>query len=103
MLSSSQAFAQAKSDVIVVRMLEREKSIRLAISRGDAPVELIEIENGGSDKNFSAGAKGLQQVLAKLYAEGYVVQSSLAGAPLIGFSTQGAQINTLILAKTPKP
>lgn len=102
-LSSMPALAQAKSDVVVVRLLEREHSIRMMIARGDAPVESVEIENGGGDNDLSASAEGLQKVLAKLYAEGYVTQSTLSSGSLAGFSTKGGQINTIILARPMKP
>ena len=84
--------------VVVVRTFESQSSIRVCISRGAATPEIVEFPGGDDERKSASSAVGYQLVIAKLYAQGYVLQSTFAGATY-GSTTS----NTLVFVKATKP
>jgi hypothetical protein len=92
-LSPAQGFA-AEPEVVVVRVHESLSKVELVITRPNGQSETIGFE-GGTKKMAAAGV-GYQQVVTKLYQEGYGLTSTFSTT----FSTQvGLTITTLIFTK----
>jgi hypothetical protein len=96
-LGSSPAWAQAGSPVVVVRIVETVGKVRIAIARGDSKPELVEFDGGFTGKDANQVAVNYQQVMAKLYAEGYVLQGTISGVGDANIS------RSLLFVKAPKP
>ncbi|GAB2779865.1 hypothetical protein GCM10027175_17910 [Hymenobacter latericoloratus] len=95
-LSRAPALA-AEPAVVVVQVVENSMEADIFIARGESTPEHIEIPVGITDKKAAAAAVGYQRVLARLYAEGYVLQGSS------GPRTDGAfRTTTYIFVKAPK-
>lgn len=102
--TSVPALAQAsKPDVVVVRVAERENLIRVSIARGTAAPETLEFENGGSEKTNAAVAAAYQRIIAQLYEQGYVLQSTLSATGNVLMGAFAGTTSTLIFVKAPKP
>lgn len=101
-LATCPAWAQAEPQVIVVRTVETVTKVRLIIARGSGEPEVMEFENGSLDKRAIPAAVGYQRVIATLYAQGYVLQSTVGGSGKGGMDNT-ATYSTLIFVKAPKP
>jgi len=103
-LGSSPVWAGADDPtVVVVRVIERYNSARLVIDRGSGTPEIIELENGGSEKDASAVAAAYQRAIAKLYAQGYVLQATLSNTSIVPVGLSGGNASTMVFVKAPKP
>jgi hypothetical protein len=90
-LASQPVMAQtAGAEVIVVRVYDAGGNVELAISRGKGQVEMIKFSSGVRDKHLQEAAEGYQQVLAKLYQEGYSLKSTF---------TTAENLSTLVFVK----
>jgi hypothetical protein len=72
----------AEPDVIVVKVLESRLATRIVIARSWGIPEELEITPGltGSEETVALDvAKKMQQVLAKLYVQGYTIASTFSG------------------------
>jgi hypothetical protein len=79
---ASQPVQAGEPDIVVVKVLESRLATRIIIARSWGIPEEIEITPGFTGNEVTVGvetAKKLQQALTKLYAQGYVIKSSLAG------------------------
>lgn len=97
-LSSSPVLAQTEPEIAVVRVVESVSKVRISIARGSAAPEYVEFDGGLSSKDAPQVAVSYQRVMAKLYAEGYVLQGSIG-------SYEGEAFNSraLLFVKAPKP
>jgi hypothetical protein len=84
--------------VVVVRVSERSGGIYIAISKGEGPAETVQFDNGANEKYLTRAADGYQKVIAKLYAQGYVLQSTVQG-----YQEDTKSYSTLVFVKAPKP
>ena len=93
---------RADDAVVVVRIVESRGSVDLYIARGAAEAEHVAFDAGFRDKAAGQTAVRYQQELAKLYAQGYVLQSTLSdhGRKDADFSQS---VSTLIFVKASKP
>jgi hypothetical protein len=91
-LGSSPVFAVVAEDpsVVLVRAWETGLKPTITIVRGGSAPEVTKVKNG----DFLVA---YQQVIANLYAQGYVLQSS------IGTSDGPIGVSTLIFVKPAKP
>ena len=74
--------AQAQTsgpDIVVVKVAEYQNNTQLVIAHGEGKSEVLEFEGGGGPNAITQSAKRVQQVLAKLYAQGYVLKSTFSG------------------------
>ncbi|MBO3273211.1 hypothetical protein [Hymenobacter defluvii] len=101
-LGSAPVQAAEDPALVVVRIVESRGSVNLYIARGAAEAEHIEFDTGFRDKAAGQTAVSYQRELAKLYAQGYVLQSTLSnhGRTDPEFSQT---VSTLIFVKAPKP
>jgi hypothetical protein len=102
-LSSAPVRAQDGPAVVVVRVLERPDKVRLTLARGGDKVEVLEFSGEVSAQGAETAAREYQRVLARLYEEGYVLQSTVPGSP--GNSVSNAAITastTLVFVRRPK-
>lgn len=91
-LASQPAMAQTGGpDVVVVRVLEFSRKLQFSIARGQQQPEELTFELSKEAKASS----GYQIVLAKLYAQGYVMQAVVPGLN----NGSGYVESTLILTK----
>lgn len=97
LLGSALAWAQVESPVIVVRVIETPYKVHIAIARGEAKPELIEFDGGYLLKDTGRVADLYQRVVGKLYAEGYVLQGTIAA------SGEGSLNRSLLFVKAPQP
>lgn len=82
-------------DLVVVRVTETSRMLRFSIGRGQQPEE-VEVKLGKEVK----AAPSYHTVLAKYYAQGYVVQAVIPG---LNSSTNWTE-STLLLGKpAPRP
>ncbi|TGE04776.1 hypothetical protein [Hymenobacter fodinae] len=99
-LSSSPVMAVVGDPaVVVVRVSEHAGGISIAISKGAGPAEMARFDNGDNDKYLTRAADGYQKVIANLYAQGYVLQSTVQGYQDPSIKSY----STLIFIKAPKP
>jgi hypothetical protein len=88
-LASQPVMAQtAGPDVVVVQAYFPVGTGRVVISRGPGKTEELEFKNGFRQ---SAAAESYQQVIAKLYQEGYSIKASFGSGTTI--------LSTLIFVK----
>jgi len=79
---ASQPVQASEPDIVVVKVLESRLATRIIIARSWGFPEEVEVTAGftGNETTVSVEtAKKLQQTLTKLYEQGYVIKSSLAG------------------------
>jgi hypothetical protein len=85
-----------RPDLVVVRVIENPRTLRFSIARGRQQPEEVEVKLGKEVK----AAPSYHTVLAKYYAQGYVVQAVIPG---LNSSTNWTE-STLILGKpAPRP
>ncbi|RPD45829.1 hypothetical protein DNI29_16905 [Hymenobacter sediminis] len=84
--------------VVVVRIFESRAILEFTVVRGTGQPEYYKFESGISTKDMAAAGTGYQEVLSKLYAQGYVLQQSLEG-----MQSESWKLHTLIFIKAPKP
>lgn len=75
--------AQAQAgppDLVVVRIYEGDVKIHVSITRGQNTSEVLEFDNGTSDKNLTRSGQGYYQLFQRFYQEGYVLQSTFSAA-----------------------
>jgi hypothetical protein len=93
-LLAEPALARASEpEVVIVKVLESRLATRIVIARSWGFPEEVEITSGltGNEATVEVeAAKKMQQVLAKLYEQGYSIKSTFSGA-------RGA--STLVLIK----
>jgi hypothetical protein len=93
------AWAQAASaDIVIVRLNDSAGNVRLVVERGTEKPEIVEFEGGYTEKSNRLSAKGYYEVFAKLYQQGYILQSTIPGP-----SGAGGALSTLLFVKVPKP
>jgi hypothetical protein len=78
-------------DIVVVKVSEVQNSTQIVIMRGEGKSELMELEGGGGPNAMTQSARRVQQVLTKLYAQGYVIKSTFTG--------DHGNMSTLVLVK----
>ena len=90
-LAARPAAAQTPTpDIVVVREYDSGSSVNLTVTRGEGKTEKVEFASGGTDKKLTAAGEGYYKVLAALYREGFVLQST--------FSSHTG-LTTLVLSK----
>jgi hypothetical protein len=99
-LSSTPAVAD--DSVVVVRIVESRGAVDLYIARGAAEAEHVEFAAGFGERAVAQTAIRYQRELAKLYAQGYVLQSTLSdhGRKDADFTQS---VSTLIFVKALRP
>ncbi|WP_460584560.1 hypothetical protein [Hymenobacter arcticus] len=91
-LASSPTLAQTSGpDIVVVKVAEFQNNTQIAIAHGEGKAEVMELEGGAGPNAMSQSAKRVEQVLAKLYAQGYVLKSTYSG--------YGGNMSTLVFLK----
>jgi hypothetical protein len=85
--------------VIVVRVSDGYFGVTLVIERGAEKQEILKFDTNMSEKTGSEAARSYQQLFARLYQQGYVLQGSFPGTA----SNGGSSTSTLIFVKAPKP
>jgi hypothetical protein len=76
-LGSSPVMAQTGGpEVVVVRLFDNGTSVNLVISRGPSKSEKVAFGSGGRDERLTETAEAYQQLVAKLYQEGYSLKST---------------------------
>jgi hypothetical protein len=63
-------------DIVVMRNNEGAHTT-VIITRGEGKSEKVEIENGLSDKKLTQASEGYYKLFARLYEEGYTLQSTM--------------------------
>lgn len=94
LLALTHVRAQAQTagpDIVVVKVAEYQNNTQVVIARSEGKAEFIEFEGGAGPNAMTQSAKRVQQVLAKLYAQGYVLKST--------FSGDHGSMSTLIFSK----
>lgn len=97
-LSSSPVLARAEDPAVVVVRVYEGAYLEMTIARGTEAPEYLKFDTGYSKKAMAATARGYQEVLSKLYAQGYVLQQSIDGS-----HTSNSTSCTLIFVKTTRP
>ena len=97
-LSSSPVLAIAEDPAIVVVRVYEGSYLEITIARGTETPEYLKFDAGYSKKAMAATARGYQDVVSKLYAQGYVLQQSIEGPRNMNSSS-----STLIFVKSPRP
>lgn len=96
-LSSSPAFALADEPaVVVVRIYESRATVEMTLVRGTGQPEFYRFASGNAKKDLVATATGYQEVISKLYAQGYMLQQGLEGV-----QGENSNLHTLIFVKAP--
>ncbi|SNC66221.1 hypothetical protein SAMN06265337_1538 [Hymenobacter gelipurpurascens] len=96
-LSSSPVLAVAEDPaVVVVRIYESRVTVEVTVVRGTGQPEFYKFGSGSRQKDLVAAATGYQEVIAKLYAQGYILQESLEG-----IQGESSNLHTLIFVKAP--
>jgi hypothetical protein len=91
-LAAQPGLAQTSGpDIIVVKVAEFQNNTQIVIARSEGKSEVMELEGGAGPNAMTQSAKKVQQVLTKLYAQGYVLKSTFSGY-------QG-NMSTLVLIK----
>lgn len=88
----------AGSDIVVARICEFYGSVEMVISHGEGKSEYLEFDTGFNKKRLTAAAEGYHKELAKLYQQGYTLQSTFTSSV-----NAGVDITTLFFVKVPKP
>ena len=99
-LGGHSALAQATAtapDLVVVRVHESYNEVSLVITRAQGESEAVAFPSRGMGKNTGADAKGYHKVFAKLYQEGYVLQSTFTAPWSTADGNAGA--TTLLFVK----
>jgi hypothetical protein len=92
LVTSLPGLAQAGApDIVIVKVSETQGSTQVVIVRGEGKSELLEMEGGSGSNAMTQSAKRVQQVLTKLYAQGYAVKSTFTG--------DHGSMSTLVLVK----
>jgi hypothetical protein len=92
-LSSSPAWAQAETDIVVVRIDIPQR--RMIITRGEKQSEVVMLDlEFGVNKTPVSINEAYYRLVKKLAQEGYVVQQRLEG---------GEESSILLFVKAPKP
>jgi opacity protein-like surface antigen len=91
-LASQPVMAQTSGpDVVVMKVAEFQNNTQIVIARAESKVEVMELEGGAGPNAMSQSAKRVQQVVTKLYAQGYVLKSTYSG--------YGGNMSTLVFVK----
>jgi glutathionyl-hydroquinone reductase len=95
----SPVLAQATNpEIVVVRVNEYRGKIKMTIVRGPGKTQYVELENGVTEKGLAASGEAYYTQFAKLYQEGYSLQSTFTAT--IDATTTNT---TLLFVKAPKP
>jgi hypothetical protein len=96
-LSSSPVMAVADDPaVVVVRIYESRATLEMTIVRGAGQPEFYKFNSGIRQKDLVAAGAGYQEVISKLYAQGFMLQQSLNGV-----QGESSNLHTLIFIKVP--
>ena len=82
-LAAQPARAQSHPDVVVLKVLESQLATRIVIARGWGFPEELNVTAGltGNEATVAQeSAKKIQQVLTKLYEQGYAIKSTFGGS-----------------------
>lgn len=105
-LSTTSARAQtvntANAQVLVVRLVETGSNNYLLIANGSEKPEQIYIKAALAQSANEAAVVGYQRVIANLYQQGYVLQSTLSALQEPGMP-DAWRASTMIFVKVPKP
>jgi hypothetical protein len=94
-LSSSPVLAVVEEPaVVVVRIYESRTIVEVIVVRGTGQPEFYKFDSGIRQKDLVAAANGYQEVIAKLYGQGYMLQQSLEG-----MQGENSNLHTLIFVK----
>ncbi|TGD82501.1 hypothetical protein [Hymenobacter wooponensis] len=96
-LSSSPVLAVSEDpSVVVVRIYESRATVEVTVVRGTGQPEFYKFDSGIRQKDLTAAAIGYQELIAKLYAQGYILQQGLEG-----IQGENSNLHTLIFVKAP--
>jgi hypothetical protein len=79
------------ADVVVVRVADGTIGSKMVIVRGPGKNEQVDLFDGTNTKGLVTSGEAIQQVIVKLYQEGYVLKST--------FSGHQALVSTLVFIK----
>jgi hypothetical protein len=77
--------------IVVVKVAEYQNTTQIVVVHADGKSEAMDLEGGGGPNAMTQSARRVQQVLARLYAQGYVLKSTFTG--------DHGSISTLVLLK----
>ena len=99
-LGSAPAVAQQQADVVTVRVEEQGYTLYVFTARnGSDIVEPELLRTAKREQPSSLVARTYQRIMATYLAQGYVLQSDLAGRTDVGHHP----VSTFIFVKAPKP
>jgi len=79
--SFAQNTATANSpSIVVVRLYDDGSQIRLVVTRSPGQNEVLKFNGGSSDRSLTKTSEGYYQVFARLYGEGYALQSTFGAS-----------------------
>jgi len=80
-LASQPVLAQIGGpEVTVVRITEGVRRVNVSITRPDGKSEQLAFENGAVGERLDKSGQGYQKLFAKLYQQGYRLQSTFSAA-----------------------
>lgn len=77
---AGQAQAQTAPPALVVVRIYEGNTVTAIITRGEGKSEKVAFANGATVKNLTRTSEGYYKLFAQLYAEGYVLQSTMSAA-----------------------